>query len=481
MQYISTRGRAEPTDFFGALMTGLAPDGGLYVPDEWPKLDPELLRRLRSMPYAEAAWHVMRPFIHGGSMGDAGDRGISDATLHHLLDEAYATFVHHSVAPLFQTGPDEWLLELYHGPTLAFKDVAMQVLGRMYDHVLAHHDRRSTLVGATSGDTGSAAIEAIRRSTRASIFIMHPRGRTTEVQRRQMTTVLAPNVHNIAIEGTFDDCQRILKALFNDAEFRDEVALSGVNSINWARVLPQVVYYATAASSLGAPDVEVSFSVPTGNFGDIFAGYVARQMGVPIRRLVIATNDNDILARFLATGDHVLEGVTPTISPSMDIQVSSNFERLLFDIHDRDPARVRADMDALVDQGRFHVDPARLADVRTLFGAHRADEQQTLQAIRDVFDETGFQIDPHTAVGVHAARVDRREHPDDGPGGSAPMVVLGPAHPAKFPAAVERATGVRPALPPHLSDLYDREERLAVLPADVAMVRDHIRAKVAQA
>ncbi|MBY5163681.1 threonine synthase [Salsipaludibacter albus] len=476
MQYVSTRGRAEPTDFFGALMTGLAHDGGLYVPDEWPTLSPDLIRSLRSMPYSQAAWEVMRPFVHGGSAGDAGDRGISDATLHTLLDEAYASFVHHSVAPLFQTGPDEWLLELYHGPTLAFKDVAMQVLGRMYEHVLRFHDRHITLIGATSGDTGSAAIEAVRRSTRSSIFIMHPHGRTTEVQRRQMTTVQAPNVHNIAIEGTFDDCQRILKELFNDGQFRDEVALSGVNSINWARVLPQVVYYATAASSLGAPDVEVSFSVPTGNFGDIFAGYVARQIGVPIRRLVIATNDNDILARFLATGRHELEDVTPTISPSMDIQVSSNFERLLFDIHGRDGDRVTADMEALARDGVFTVDEALLDDVRSLFGAHRADEAQTLAAIRAVFDETGFQVDPHTAVGFHAAREDRQGRPDPG----VPMVVLGPAHPAKFPTAVERATGVRPALPPHLSDLYDREERLAVLPADLATVRDHIRAKLAR-
>ncbi len=476
MQYVSTRGRAAPTDFFGALMTGLAHDGGLYVPDQWPTLSPDLIRSLRSMPYSQAAWEVMRPFIHGGSAGDAGDRGISDATLHTLLDEAYASFVHHSVAPLFQTGPDEWLLELYHGPTLAFKDVAMQVLGRMYEHVLRFHDRHITLIGATSGDTGSAAIEAVRRSTRSSIFIMHPHGRTTEVQRRQMTTVQAPNVHNIAIQGTFDDCQRILKELFNDEEFRDEVSLSGVNSINWARVLPQVVYYATAASSLGAPDVEVSFSVPTGNFGDIFAGYVARQMGVPIRRLVIATNDNDILARFLATGRHELEAVTPTISPSMDIQVSSNFERLLFDIHGRDGERVSADMEALARDGVFTVDESLLGDVRSLFGAHRADEAQTLAAIRAVFDETGFQVDPHTAVGFHAARVDRQDRPDPG----VPMVVLGPAHPAKFPAAVERATGVRPALPPHLSDLYDREERLAVLPADLATVREHVRAKLAR-
>jgi threonine synthase len=473
MRYVSTRGQADPVDFIGALMTGLAHDGGLFVPATWPRLSEDTLRDMATMSYPEVAFTVMRPFIDAPGEGTDG-RGIADGDLRDLLEDAYATFVHHSVAPLSQLGPDEWLMELWHGPTLAFKDVAMQVLGRLYDLVLAQTGDRITLVGATSGDTGSAAIEAVRHSERATIFIMHPHGRTSEVQRRQMTTVLDDNVHNIAVEGTFDDTQRILKALFNDPEFRDEVGLSGVNSINWARVLPQVVYYVTAAVALGAPDREVAFSVPTGNFGDIFAGYVAHQMGVPIPRLVIATNSNDILARFLATGRHELGEVTPTMSPSMDIQVSSNFERLLFDIRGRDGAAVAADMAALAADGVFEVSTGDLAELRTLFGAHRADERDTAAAITAVHEQTGRLVDPHTAVGVHAARVDRRDHPMRDP-----MVVLGPAHPAKFPDAVAAATGVRPPLPAHMADLLEREERMVVLPADVAAVADHVRTSLA--
>lgn len=473
MRYVSTRGQAEDLDFIGALMTGLAHDGGLFVPAEWPRLSRDQLRAMRSMGYAEIAFEVMRPFIDAPGEGTGG-RGITDQDLRDVLDQAYAQFAHRSVAPLSQLGPNEWLLELWHGPTLAFKDVAMQVLGRLYDLVLAQTDGHITLIGATSGDTGSAAIEAVRHSRRATIFIMHPHGRTSQVQRRQMTTVLDDNVFNIAVEGTFDDTQNILKALFNDHEFRDEVSLSGVNSINWARVLPQVVYYVTAAVSLGAPDRQVAFSVPTGNFGDIFAGYVAHQMGVPISRLVIATNSNDILARFLATGRHELGSVTPTMSPSMDIQVSSNFERLLFDIHGRDGQRVAADMMALTDDGVFEVDADDLAGVRELFGAHRADEDATTAAIAQVHAQTGRLIDPHTAVAVHAARVDRGEHPSQDP-----MVVLGPAHPAKFPDAVEAASGVRPPLPGHMADLLDREERMTVLPADVAAIAAHVRASLA--
>ena len=479
MRYISTRGRAAPLEFEDVMLEGLARDGGLYVPETWPTLDPDLLRGVRSMPYAEAAFHVIQPFVDGA---------LSDTELRDLLRDAYAGFVHQSVAPLFQTGPDAWLLELYHGPTLAFKDVAMQVLGRLYDHVLQKRNQRITLVGATSGDTGSAAIEAMRGRDRVDIFIMHPHGRTSEVQRRQMTSVLAPNVHNLAVEGTFDDCQDLLKAMFNDADFRDGVSLSGVNSINWARVLPQTVYYVTAAATLGAPDREVSFSVPTGNFGDVYAGYAAKQMGVPIRRLVIATNTNDILARFLATGEHRLAGVTATMSPSMDIQVSSNFERLLFDLYGRDGNRVAATMDELRDTRAFKVAPEMLAGMTGLFGAYRVDEDETLAALRRVFDETGYAIDPHTAVGFAAAWKDRdalaaRQDPGDSPGtvpGALPgaMVTLGTAHPAKFPDAVERATGHRPALPPHLADLYDREERFTVVPNDLATVQRYIRERV---
>jgi len=447
-------------------MTGLARDGGLYVPESWPTLSPELIRRVRTMPYPDAAYHVMRPFV-GACM--------ADDELHSLLVAAYDSFIHHSVAPLFQIGADEWLLELYHGPTLAFKDVAMQVLGRLYDHFLAKRGGRITVVGATSGDTGSAAIEAIAGRDRATIFIMHPHQRTSEVQRRQMTTVAAPNVHNIAIEGTFDDCQNLLKAMFNDAAFREEVSLSGVNSINWARVMPQIVYYVTAAASLGSPDVPVSFTVPTGNFGDIYAGYAAHQMGLPVERLVIATNTNDILARFLATGEHALEDVTPTMSPSMDIQISSNFERLLFDVFDRDGEAIAAVMKELSQTRRFTVDPAKLSNIKQLFGAYRVDEAQTLATLGQVFHETGFQIDPHTAVGVAAARRDIEAYPQR----DVPMVVLGTAHPAKFPDAVEQATGFRPPLPPHLHDLYERDEHYDVLPNDLEAVEAHIRARLA--
>ncbi len=473
MRYASTRGH-DAEDFIGAMMTGLAHDGGLFVPDEWPWLAADDLRAMASMSYAQIAFEVMRPFIDAPGDGTEG-RGIADQDLRAVLDEAYGAFSHHAVAPLSQLGPNEWLMELWHGPTLAFKDVAMQVLGRLYDLVLAQTGDHITLVGATSGDTGSAAIEAVRHSERATIFVMHPHGRTSEVQRRQMTTVLDDNVHNVAVEGTFDDTQRILKALFNDVDFRDEVALSGVNSINWARVLPQIVYYVAAAVALGAPDRSVAFTVPTGNFGDIYAGYAAQQMGVPISRLVIATNSNDILARFLATGRHELGEVTPTMSPSMDIQVSSNFERLLFDIRGRDGDQVSADMAALAADGAFEVATERLDSLRELFGAHRADEAATAAAIAAVYEETGRLIDPHTAVGVHAARVDRAEHP-----AREPMVVLGPAHPAKFPDAVAAATGIRPPLPEHMSDLLDREERMVVLPAEVDAIAAHVRATLAQ-
>lgn len=465
MRYISTRGRAAPLEFEDVLLEGLARDGGLYVPESWPVLAPEEIARFAAMPYADVACRVMRPFV--GSL-------LSERELAELVDAAYACFRHRDVAPLFQLGPNEWLMELYHGPTLAFKDVAMQVLGRLYDIVLARRDAHITIVGATSGDTGSAAIEAIKGRQRASIFIMHPHGRVSEVQRRQMTTVLADNVHNIAIEGTFDDCQSLLKAMFNDEPFRDQLHLSGVNSINWARVLPQIVYYITAAAALGSPDRVVSFSVPTGNFGDVYAGYAARQMGLPVERLVIATNINDILTRVLATGDHTLGQVQPTMSPSMDIQISSNFERLLFDLYDRDGRAVADLMSQLQRTGSFVIPDARLARARSLFSAERVDEEQTFDTIAAVFRETGFEIDPHTAVGVAAARRLRRESRYD-----RPMIVLGTAHPAKFPDAVAKATGYRPGLPPHFSDLFEREERCAVLPNDLHAVQAFIRERAA--
>lgn len=464
MAYISTRGKAEALDFAGVLLAGLARDGGLYVPQRWPALDGDALGALRGRSYAEVAHAVMRPYV-GGAIGDQA--------LREMIEAAYGPFDHALVAPLVQIGANQWLMELWHGPTLAFKDVAMQLLGRLYDHVLAERGERVTLIGATSGDTGSAAIEAIRHCERARIFILHPHNRTSEVQRRQMTTVDAPNVHNIAVEGTFDDCQALVKAMFGDAAFRDEHNLSGVNSINWARVCPQIVYYVHAAVALGAPDVAVSFAVPTGNFGDIYAGYAARQMGVPIRRLVIASNVNDILTRALTTGDHALSDVVPTMSPSMDIQVSSNFERLLFDMLGRDGEAVEALMGQLRSERRFAIDGPVLERMRAVFGAYRVDEAQTLAVMQRMYERTGELIDPHTAVGVGAAW--RAAEEADATDRATPMVVLSTAHPAKFPDAVEKATAHRPPLPEHLADLYERPERYTVLPSDEAAVKAFVR------
>ena len=376
MRYISTRGQASVLSFEDVLLDGLARDGGLYVPQAWPTFDAATWRAMQGLSYVEVAQRVMRPFV-----ADC----LSDAELAAMLHDAYHRFEHQQVAPLVQLGPQHFVMELFHGPTLAFKDVAMQVLGRLYEHVLKKRDAHITIVGATSGDTGSAAIEAVRSCGHADIFIMHPHGRTSEVQRRQMTTVDAPNVHNIAIQGTFDDCQSLLKAMFNDSAFRDEISLSGVNSINWARIMPQVVYYVTAALSLGAPDREVSFAVPTGNFGDIFAGYVAKQMGLPIKQLVIATNINDILTRVMHDGEHALGTVEPTLSPSMDIQISSNFERLVFDLYGRDPAKVCALMESLRQTGTFQLDGGVLDKARHLFAAERVDEATTLATIGQVY------------------------------------------------------------------------------------------------
>ncbi len=462
VRYISTRGQAEPLDFEQAMLTGLAPDGGLYVPDVWPRVEADELRAFQGRPYGELAKWIMRPFI-----GEAFD----EAELRQIIDKAYAAFENDLVSPLVQIGANLWVMELFHGPTLAFKDVAMQVLGLMYDRVLDRAGRRATLIGATSGDTGSAAIEAVRRCEHVHIFIMHPHGRTSEVQRRQMTTVVEPNVHNIAIEGTFDDCQAILKAMFNDRAFRHEVAMSGVNSINWARVMPQVVYYFAAALALGAPAREVAFAVPTGNFGDIYAGYVARKMGLPVRRLIVASNVNDILTRAIRTGDHALAGVEPTMSPSMDIQVSSNFERLLFDAYDRDGEAIRGLMRRLADEKKFRIGPTQRRRIAEIFSAQRVDEDQTLDIVGELHRRTGYLVDPHTAVGVGAAW---REM-DALPG---PMVALATAHPAKFPDAVEKALGRRPELPPHLADLYQRQERYDVLPVDVERIKTHVRSKL---
>ena len=446
MKYVSTRGQAPVLDFEDALLSGLARDGGLYVPESWPALTADELRALRGKPYADVAMAVIQPFV---------GESLPPQQLRTMIDEAYATFGHPAVTPLKQLDANQWLLELFHGPTLAFKDVAMQLLSRLMDWALERRNTRATIVGATSGDTGGAAIDAFRTSTRTSIFILHPNGRVSDVQRRQMTTVISDNVHNIALNGTFDDCQAALKDMFNDMAFRDEVQLAGVNSINWARIMAQIVYFVTSAVALGAPDRQVSFTVPSGNFGDIFAGYVAKQMGVPIDRLVIATNINDILERTLRTGRYEVTGVTPTTSPSMDIQVSSNFERLLFEAHDRDSQTIVRLMSGLKQSGSFGLAQAPLAAIRAGFDAGRCSEQEVAQTIAETLQATGELLDPHSAIGYAVAR--------RMPQSSSPMVTLATAHPAKFPQAVEVACGVRPALPERLGDLMSRDERFIEL------------------
>ena len=457
MKYISTRGEAPALGFSDTMLAGLASDGGLYVPEEWPQMSDAEIRKLRGRPYSDIATQIMWPFVEGE---------IAQDTFETIVRDAYSTFRHEAVCPLVQTGPNEFVLELFHGPTLAFKDVAMQLIGRLMDHALSEKDRRATIVGATSGDTGGAAIEAFAGRERTDIFILFPEGRVSPVQQRQMTGSDAANVHALAIDGNFDDCQNLLKDMFNHTTFRDSVRLSGVNSINWARIMAQVVYYFSSALSLGAPDRPVSYTVPTGNFGDIFAGHVARKMGLPIEKLVIATNDNDILARTLATGAYEMQEVVKTTSPSMDIQISSNFERLLFDAGGRDPAGVRNAMAQLKQQRRFDVPDGTLAAIRAGFCAGTADVSATAATIRAVNDASGYLLDPHTAIGVAVARAHVSQ--------SAPMVVLGTAHPAKFPAAVAEACGIHPGLPAWLSDLMDRDERFTALPSDLKIVEDHI-------
>src|SRR4029078_3057566 len=424
-------------------LAGLARDGGLYVPETWPRLSPQTISGFAGRPYAEVAVEVIRPFV-----GDS----ISEADLSRLAREAYGTFRHPAVVPIAQFGMSTFLLELFHGPTLAFKDVSMQLLARLMEYALAARGERTTVVVATSGDTGGAAVEAFRGREKADLFVLFPQGRISDVQRRMMTTASDANVHALAIDGTFDDCQAIVKGLFNHHTFRDRVRLSGVNSINWARIVAQVVYYFTAAATLGAPHRKVAFTVPTGNFGDIFAGYVAARMGLPIDRLVIATNVNDILARTLSTGTYDLREVVATSSPSMDLQVSPNSERLLFEATGRDAAQVRAYMASLAQSGRFSLSSQALSQIRALFNASRADEEETAAAIRTTLRETSRLVDPHTAVGLAVAEKETREP-------ALPMIVLGAAHPAKFPDAVESACGLRPALPDWLSDLPERPER----------------------
>ncbi|MBN9244805.1 MAG: threonine synthase [Mesorhizobium sp.] len=456
MRYVSTRGEAPALGFSDAVLAGLARDGGLYVPQEWPHFSAAEIRAMRGLAYPDLAVRLLSPFI--------GDE-IEPAAFEAMVREAYATFRHDAVCPLVQIGPDTFVLELFHGPTLAFKDVAMQLLARLMDHVLAARGQHATIVGATSGDTGGAAIEAFAGRERTDVFILFPHGRVSPVQQRQMTTSTAANVHALAIEGNFDDCQGMLKDMFNDHAFRDRVALSGVNSINWARIMAQIVYYFSSALSLGAPDRPVSFTVPTGNFGDIFAGYAAKKMGLPIERLVIATNDNDILARTLASGEYKTMGVVATTSPSMDIQVSSNFERLLFEASGRDAATVRRYMASLKQSGAFTLDEGDLSRIRAEFEAGRSGVTETAATIGATLAQSGYLLDPHTAAGVRVA-AERRT--------TAPMVVLGTAHPAKFPAAVEAASGVTPALPAWLSGMMERKEQYTVLPSEIKMVEDYV-------
>jgi threonine synthase len=453
MRYISTRGRAPELGFCDALLAGLATDGGLYVPQTWPTVNAPT-----SGSYADRAAAIMQPFI--GTEIDA-------PTMMRLSREAYSSFRHPDVVPLVQIAPEHYLLELFHGPTLAFKDVALQLIGKLFDHVLSQRNQRVMIVGATSGDTGSAAIDGVKSCNNVDIVILYPRGRVSDVQRRQMTTVNAPNVHTVAIDGTFDDCQDLVKAMFNDAPFREANNLSAVNSINWARVMAQTVYYFTALQAL---DRSASFSVPTGNFGNVLAGWIAKQMGAPIEKLIVGSNSNDILTRFFDTHAMQMTSVVPTLSPSMDIQVSSNFERLLFEMNDRDGGATAQQLDAFRAKGKLSVEPDQYASwIAPMFRAHRVDDAQTLSVMKRMHHDHGMFVDPHTAVGIASA-----EHCAE-PG--VPTITLATAHPAKFPDAVKKATGVEPPLPEHLSDLMERVERIVDLPNDLQAVEAFVAAR----
>ena len=458
VKYISTRGKAPRLGFADVTLAGLARDGGLYVPETWPRLSPETIAGFAGRPFHEIAVEVIAPFT-------GGDIARTDLTA--MARDAYAQFGHPAVTPLVQIGRDRWVLELFHGPTLAFKDVAMQLLARVLDHILEKRGERATIVGATSGDTGGAAIEAFRGSKRVDVVILFPDGRVSDVQRRMMTTPTEANVHALAIDGTFDDCQAQVKAMFNHLAFRDRLKLSAVNSINWARIVAQVTYYFAAGAALGAPHRKLSFVVPTGNFGDILAGWVARQMGLPIAQLVIASNANDILPRTVATGVYETRGVQATTSPSMDIQVSSNFERYLFEAGGRDAALIRAQMASLSQSGRFDVGPAK-ARLHADFAACAASERDVADTIRRTEREAGYLAEPHTACGIFACV--------KAPADSA-QVVLATAHPAKFPDAMQEITGKRPGLPPRLSKLLTEPERMSVLPNDLAAIEKFIEAR----
>ncbi len=459
MKYQSTRGSAQALDFEQVTLAGLASDGGLYLPEEWPQFSPDKIRSLAGLSYVDTAVAVMEPFVAGSLTADE---------LRELCTAAYGRFAHNAVTPLVQLDHRQWMLELFHGPTLAFKDVALQLLGLLFEKFLSRRDDHITIVGATSGDTGSAAIDAVAGREKIDIFMLHPDGRVSDVQRRQMTTVLAPNVHNIAIDGSFDDAQALVKAMFNDAGFRAKYKLSAVNSINWARLMAQVVYYFYAAVRLGAPDREVAFSVPTGNFGDVFAGYVAAKMGLPVARLIVATNVNDILYRALSDGDYSQGEVVPTATPSMDIQVSSNFERLLFDAGGRDGLALAEQMRGFEATKGMRLTNAQRQGAASLFTAHRVDADSMNLALRWAYDGAGQVIDPHSAVGLSAALAVEDLAAD------IPIVTLATAHAGKFRDAVERATGVRPGLPQRVGTLFDREESYDRLPASFDAIADYI-------
>ncbi|WP_310530975.1 threonine synthase [Novosphingobium sp.] len=458
MDYISTRGRAPALDFAGATLAGLASDGGLYVPREWPRFSTDEIAAMAGLPYAQLAAKVMGPFVAGS---------LTEERLLELTTEAYGRFAHKAVTPLVQLDEQNWLLELFHGPTLAFKDVALQLLGLLFEEFLGRTGQNLTIVGATSGDTGSAAIDAVAGRDRIDIFMLHPHGRVSDVQRRQMTTVLAPNVHNIAIDGSFDDAQAMVKRMFNDSAMTDRFAIGAVNSINWARLMAQVVYYFAAGLQLGAPHRKIAFSVPTGNFGDVFAGYVAAQMGLPIERLIVATNVNDILHRALTNGDYSQGEVTPTAAPSMDIQVSSNFERLLFDLGGRDGLALAEQMAGFEATKAMQLTNAQREGAAVLISSSRTDAAEMSAAIRWGWENCGQLIDPHTACGIHAART-------AGIDPAVPVVTLATAHPAKFREAVERATGHRPSMPSRVGDLFEREERCTELPGDYDGIAEYV-------
>jgi threonine synthase len=465
--YISTRGGDGPCGYEDALLAGLARDGGLFLPAEWPQLSNKDFVALKGKTYADIALAVMSPFVGGE---------VPLAELKAMIDDTYRDFTHPDVAPLVEISDNIHICELFHGPTIAFKDYAMQFLSRAFDRALGVRKRRAVILGATSGDTGSAALEAFKGRDFVDIFILYPDGRPSPIQEKQMTSVIADGAFALAVGGDFDTCQDAVKALFRDLKFRDRLGLSAVNSINWARLMPQIVYYVAAALKLGAPEREVAFAVPTGNFGNIFAGYAARQMGLPIRTLICASNRNDILTRFFESGTMQRSSVEPSLSPSMDIQVSSNFERLLFEMLGRDADAVKATMQHFAETGSFDVDAARLAEVRTLFEAYSLDDDGILAEIASTHKHDGIILDPHSAVGVHAARKARADGVVDD---ETPIIALACASPAKFPAAVEKATGIRPELPPHLADLMDREEsvlRISGNPKDIAaLIEQHKR------